>query len=121
MTRILLTNVLVLMMCTSARGQNADPPPPPTPDAQRGPGGPGGPGGGGGFGGPGGPMGQHVELLKKFGKDGDKKLNAEERKAAREFLAKDGGNRRRGFGGFGRQNQEPGKPGEKLTPADVKT
>src|SRR5881392_1789154 len=101
MRRILLTNVLILITCTMARGQNADQPPPP--DGQRGPG-----GGGGFFGGGGGPMGQHVELLKKFDKDGDKKLNTEERKAAREFLAKEGGNRRRGgFGGFGgRGNQE---------------
>ena len=61
MIRILLTNVLVLMIGGLARGQNADPPP---------------------GGGPGGPMGQHMELLKKFDKDGDKKLNQEERKAA---------------------------------------
>src|SRR5207253_4845157 len=46
------------------------------------------------------------------------------RKAAREYLAKEGGNRRRGpfGGGFGgRGNQEPPQPGEKLTPADVKS
>ena len=32
-------------------------------------------------------MGQHRELLKDFDKDGDKRLNAAERAAAREFLA----------------------------------
>jgi len=46
-------------------------------------------------------MGQHTEILKKFDKDGDKKLNQAERKEAREFLAKEGNNRRRGFGGPG--------------------
>ena len=127
MIRILVTNALFLIMviCGVARGQDADQPPPPVqrPGGAGGFGGPGGPGGPGGFGGPGGPMGQQMELLKKFDKDGDKKLNKDERKEAREFLAKDGGGRRRGgFGGFGgRGNQEPPQPGEKLTPADVKT
>ncbi|HEV8292535.1 MAG TPA: CotH kinase family protein, partial [Tepidisphaeraceae bacterium] len=127
MMRILLTNVLILMTCSLvARAQTADPPPPP-PNGQGGPGGPGGPGGGDHFfGGPPG-MGQHTEILKKFDKDGDKKLNKEERKEAREYLAKEGGNRRRGgFGGpggpfGGRGNQEPPQSGEKLSPADVKS
>ena len=123
MTRILLSNCLVLMVCCLARAQNADPPPP----SPGGPGGFGGPGGGGFMGGGPPGMGQHIELLKKFDKDGDKKLNKEERKEAREYLAKEGGNRRRGgFGGpggpfGGRGNQEPAQPGEKLTSADVKS
>jgi hypothetical protein len=67
-----------------------------------GPGGPGGfrPGGPGGFGGP---MGQVRQLVKQFDKDGDGRLNKEERKAAREFLKKE---RPGGRGGFG-----PGRPG----------
>src|SRR5262249_37063794 len=64
--------------------------------------GPGGPGGGrGGFGGPMGPASVR-KLVKQFDKDGDGRLNKEERKAAREFLKKQGGGRGRGPGGFGR-------------------
>ena len=51
---------------------------------------PGGPGGGPGFG------GQEFVLVARFDKDGDKRLNTEERKAAREYLATQG---RRGGGG----------------------
>ncbi len=66
----------------------------------RGPGGPGGRGGPGGF-----PMGAgERKLIKDFDKDGDGKLNALERKAARESL-----NRR----------TRPA-PGPKLAPAQVK-
>src|SRR5947207_763223 len=63
---------------------------------------PPGPGGfgPGGFGGPTGQ--QQRKLVKQFDKDGDGRLNTEERKAAREFLKKQGGGR----GGFG-----PGGPG----------
>ena len=75
------------------------------------------------------------KLVDQFDKDGDKRLNAAERKAAREFLqqerAKGGGNRGPGPGGPGgpggprfrnrNQNQEPAKPGIKLSPADVKS
>src|SRR5436190_15820631 len=66
----------------------------------RGPDGKGGPGFGppGGFGGP---MGQIRQVVKQFDKDGDGRLNKEERKAAREFLKKGGGG-----GGF-----RPGGPG----------
>lgn len=92
------------------------------------------PGGGfpGGFpGGPGGPMGGgETKLVAKFDTNGDKRLDATERKAAREHLAKEaanGGGRRRGpggpggFGGPGGRGgeQTPPQPGEKLTPADV--
>ncbi len=92
--------------------------------------GPGGFGGfgRGGFGGPGG-MGQVTKLVEKFDKDGDKRLNSAERKAARESMAAQGGRGRggRGFGGrgggFGGRggSQEPASPGLKLTPADVKS
>src|SRR5205823_13197771 len=44
-----------------------------------------------GFGGPGGPFGGTRKVLKDFDKDGDGRLNAEERQAAREALKKDGG------------------------------
>lgn len=97
--------------------------------AQPGPGfGP--PGGPGGFM-PGGPMGgQEIKVLEKFDKNGDKHLDATERKAAREFLAKESANRggRRGLGGFGGPGGPGGRrgaeaaptSGEKLSPADVK-
>ncbi|HKB05555.1 MAG TPA: CotH kinase family protein, partial [Gemmataceae bacterium] len=74
------------------------------------------------IGGPGGPA---RKLVKDFDKDGDGRLSADERKAARESLAKDG----RGPGGFGkggfgpsgmRGKQDPPKPGPKVSPADVK-
>jgi spore coat protein CotH len=86
--------------------------------------GPGGPGPGG----PGGPMQQKVKLVEKFDRDGDKRLNFEERRAAREFLKKEQaeGRGRRRFGppgGFGRggEDEEPVKPGPKVAPTDVKT
>ncbi len=80
-----------------------------------------------GPGGPGGPMGQPRKLVKQFDKDGDGRLNAAERKAAREFLKKEGGGR--GFGppgfgppGFGRRgDRDPPKPGPRLRPSEVKT
>jgi hypothetical protein len=86
--------------------------------------GPGGPGPGGpgprGFG----MMRQKTELLKQFDKDGDKRLNAAERKAAREFLQKERaeGRVRRGFRprfGDG-ENEEPPKSGPKVSIEDVK-
>src|ERR1041384_633768 len=73
----------------SGRGPEFDGPPP------------FGPGGPGGFGGPGGPGGMRTEikLVKQFDRNNDGWLNAEERKAAREFLKQQQGNRR--FGGPG--------------------
>jgi hypothetical protein len=81
--------------------------------------------------GPGGPgprgMGgvqEDVKLVKQFDKDGNKRLDAAERKAAREFLEKEKaeGRGRRGPGFRGRrENQEPPQPGPKLSPADVKS
>lgn len=87
------------------------------------PGGPGGPGGGG-FGGPPGMGGQERALVKEFDKNGDGWLNAEERKPAREEAKKGGrggfggGRGPGGPGGFGRG--EAGKPGPKVSTADVK-
>lgn len=81
-------------------------------------------------------MEQEIKLVKQFDKSGKGWLNAAERKAAREFLQKEraGGRGPRGFGGRGGRggpggpsfggpgaNQEPPKPGAKLTLADVKS
>lgn len=80
------------------------------------------------FGGPG-PMQEERKILADFDKDGDKMLNAAERKAAREFLAKDtSSNRmRRGPGGPGGMMGGPRRggavtatPGPKVSPAEVK-
>lgn len=86
-----------------------------------------GPGGGFGPGGSGGPGGmfQEIKLVKQFDKDGDKRLNNEERKAAREYLSKERtnrgpGGRRGGFGPRG-ESQEPAQPGQTLSPADVQS
>lgn len=81
--------------------------------------GPGGPGGG-----PGGVMGTKRNILKEFDKDGDGRLNNEERQAAREALKKQGGGFGRGpggpRGGFGKGgNSEPVKPGPKVSPDEV--
>jgi hypothetical protein len=75
----------------------------------------------------GGPGGGTRKIVKDFDKDGDGRLNAEERKAAREVLKKDGGfGRGPGMkGGFGppgmRGKQEPPKPGPKVSPDQVAT
>ncbi|WP_414660014.1 CotH kinase family protein [Horticoccus sp. 23ND18S-11] len=88
---------------------------------------PGGPGRGFGP-----PMMQETKLVAQFDKDGDKRLDADERKAAREFHLANRANGRGGpggpggrfpgpRGGFGRGGeQEPVGPGEKLAAADVK-
>ncbi|HEY0968284.1 MAG TPA: CotH kinase family protein [Opitutaceae bacterium] len=77
------------------------------------------PPGGGGFGGRGGGMQEpEIALVDKFDRDGDKVLNAEERKEARASLgAMGGGGRRRGpRGGMA----APAEPGIRLSPNDVK-
>ncbi len=52
---------------------------------------------GGGFpGGPGGMMGGNMEVVKDYDKDGDGRLNAEERKTARENMPQRGGRMGRG-------------------------
>jgi hypothetical protein len=68
-------------------------------------------------------MGERTKVLEKFDKDKKGYLNAEERKAAREYLASNGrGGRRGGFGGrgFGGGNLGDPQPGPKLKPSDVK-
>ena len=73
---------------------------------------------------------QETKLVKQFDKDGDRWLNNDERKAAREFLQKERaeGRGRRGPGGtggprdgFGRpgENQEPPQPGLRVSLADA--
>jgi spore coat protein CotH len=87
-------------------------------------------------------MGEERKILKDFDKDGDKQLNVEERQQAREFLKKNpirrggppqgggGGMRREGGGppgggfgpppGFGpAENQEPPKPGVRISPDEI--
>lgn len=117
-------------------------PAPPANNPGRGPGGPGGPPGfgppGGGPGGPGGGFpggpfgGAERPILKEFDKNEDGWLNQEERKLATEKLKSQPRQGGPGFGppggpgrgpggpgGFGR-GREPGKPGPKVDPADVK-
>ncbi len=94
------------------------------PDRPEGPGGdekrkrePSGPGRGGG------PTRSAMQVVEKFDKDGDKKLNKEERQAAREHVKKeraDGGGRGFGPGGLrGSGNAEPPKPGPQVSPESV--
>ena len=93
----------------------------------QGPGGSGGPGGGfpGGPQGPfgRGPMGQpEQKLVPQFDKNKDGRLDIEERKAARAWLAENGGGGR-GFGGGrrgGGRGMAAASPGRALKPADVK-
>ncbi|MBM3839257.1 MAG: spore coat protein CotH [Verrucomicrobia bacterium] len=113
----------------ASRGDGPPPPPPPEFDGPPpfgfGPGGPGGRGGPG-RGGFGGMVRQETKLVKQFDKDGNGRLDAAERKAAREFLQREGvagrGGRRGGPGFFGRGGEmEPPQPGPKVSPADVKS
>jgi hypothetical protein len=88
---------------------------------------------GGPPGGPGGLMREEIKLVKKFDRNGDGWLNEAERKAAREFLARQantrGPRRPRGPGGpggppggFGQRESQPApQPGPKVAPGDVKT
>jgi hypothetical protein len=102
---------------TAAVAQEGRPDPRPTPEEQFpfppdfgppgfGPGGgPGGPGGGPG----GGPMGQETKVLTQFDADHNGRLDAEERKTARAWLAENRPQRGgRGPGGMGRPGGGPG-------------
>ena len=68
-----------------------------------------------------------TKLVTQFDKDGDKRLNTAERKAAREWLGKEKaegrGPRRPGPPGGRRPNENlpPPAPGAKVSPADVKS
>jgi hypothetical protein len=149
---VLLTLVGLVLLAASSdtpgQSETKKEPPKNEPDRKGPPFGPGRPGG---FGGPMGPMGQVRKLVKQFDKDGDGRLNREERQAAREFLKKEragggrggfgpggrGGFRPRPFGpggpgrpggfgppggGFGGMgSREPAKPGPKVRPNEVKT
>lgn len=87
---------------------------------------------GGGFGPPGGGMmGQERKIVKTYDKDGDKRLDAAERQAAREALAKEPrrgpfggpggpGGRRGPFGPPPGMERTPPSPGPRVKPADVK-
>ena len=84
-------------------------------------------GGFGGFGGQGGPMGPggpmggpNRELLKKFDKDGDGRLNDAERAEARKEAGTGGGRMGGPRGGFGRGPQEPAQAGKPMKPSEVK-
>jgi hypothetical protein len=74
--------------------------------------------------GPGG-VSEDTKLVTQFDKDGDKRLNADERKTAREFLLKekaDGrGPRRPGPRGVQSESSEAAAPGVRVSPADVKS
>jgi hypothetical protein len=111
---IALTALLAITVALRVLAQAPEGPPRPGGGPGRGPGGPGG------FGGP----PQQTKLVKQFDKNGDKRLNATERKAAREFLAAEiaegRGPRRPGPRGM-RAPQEPPPPGPRLTPAEVKS
>ncbi|HET7218041.1 MAG TPA: CotH kinase family protein, partial [Vicinamibacterales bacterium] len=115
--------LLTVVLDTPARAQSSAAPqaqqqgPPPGPP----------PFGSGGFGGPGGrggPFGQERKIVAQFDKNNDKRLDSDERTAAREWLETQGG----GFRGFGgRRGGGPGgrgfaaaSPGPPMTPADVK-
>jgi spore coat protein CotH len=62
---------------------------------------------------------QELQLVKQFDKNGDKRLDAAERKAARAVAANQGGQQRFGRFGFG-GGGAPARPGRKLSPADVR-
>jgi hypothetical protein len=75
---------------------------------------------------PGSPTRQQLKLVSKFDTNGDKRLDAAERKAAREFVQREraAGRGRRGPGGPrgpGRDDDlGPPQPGPKVSPAQVK-
>lgn len=76
------------------------------------PGGPGAPGPGGMFG-----ARQDLAVVEQFDKDGNKRLDAAERRAAREFVEAQGAGGRR-FGGRG-GSMATGSPGPRVSPSDV--
>ena len=95
------------------------------PARAQGPAGQGGPGGLQGgepppFGGRG-PMGQERKIVEQFDKDKNERLDNDERKAARAWLAENSGGRGFGRRGFGGRGLSPGSPGRSLKPADVKS
>jgi hypothetical protein len=70
----------------------------------------------GGFGGPG--FGQQeLQIVGMFDKDGDKRLNDVERRAARQYLEQQRYGGRQRFGGFGAANVEQGRA---MSPSEIK-
>ncbi len=72
------------------------------------------------------PGGQDQPLVEMFDKNGDKRLDAMERKAARDWLDRQrtsfgGFGRGGGFGGFGGRGFALASPGRRLAAADVRT
>jgi len=108
----------LIVFAASALAQRPDGPPPLDPGRPSGGRGPGG------FGGPPGGVREEINLVKQFDKDGNKRLDATERRAAREFLAKERAEGRGQFRGPRRpprdENAEPPKPGPRVTLADAK-
>ncbi len=79
------------------------------------------PGGfGGGPGGPGGPQAGTRKVMAQYDRDGNKVLDAEERKAAMAGLAATGGQGGRGRGGRGGMTAVQVTPGPRVSPADVR-
>ena len=68
-------------------------------------------------------MGQELKVVKQFDRDKDGRLNNDERKVARGWLAENGPGGRGFFGGGrrGGRGLAPGTPGRALKPSDVKT
>lgn len=64
-----------------------------------------------------GPMQTERKVVEQFDKDKDERLNADERREARAWLATQPG---RGRGGPGRGGMATGSPGARLSPADVR-
>jgi hypothetical protein len=115
-----------LLLCLNPLSLSAADPPPQSDDAPPPPfqpipnGARGGPPGFGGFGGFGGNQPER-KLVKDFDTDADKRLNAAERQAARQFLAQNPTPARgpRGFRGRG-QDSVPATPGARISPADIR-
>lgn len=63
--------------------------------------------------------GADLEIADKFDADGNGRLDAEERRAAREFVESQGATGR-GFGGRGRGGMAGGTPGPRVEPASVR-
>src|ERR1044071_5496344 len=73
--------------------------------------------------GPGGPpMREKLKLVEQFDKDGDKRLDLTERKAAREYVRSQPSGRfgRRGPRFRSNEEEEPPRPGRKISPDEVK-
>jgi hypothetical protein len=67
------------------------------------------------------PMMLEQKVVDRFDRNTDDRLDADERRAAREWLAANGGGRRGGFfGGRGGRAGDPPSPGRALAPSDVR-